>query len=135
VHPCGLGFARVGCFSLDSDLLVCASISFLTDFNDSVASVQAGFDPLPRALESVAECRSTTVAEADPDDFDFGMALLGEVKEVFIFAYDDAVLEVRRGGKWRCLRRHPSPPQGRAGNRVRDRVGVWRVRPATGYQR
>ena len=80
-------------FPLDSDLLVCASISFLTDFNDSVASVQAGFDPLPRALESVAECRSTTVAEADPDDFDFGMALLGEVKEVFIFAYDDAVLK------------------------------------------
>jgi hypothetical protein len=85
-HPCGFGvwFCNGGCFSFDSDLLVCVAASLLTDFNDSVASVQAGLDSWPRTLESCEERCSTTIAEANPDEFDFGVALLGEIKEIFV---------------------------------------------------
>ncbi|HZV87828.1 MAG TPA: hypothetical protein VFF95_09790 [Candidatus Binatus sp.] len=65
----------------------------LADFNNAVASLEAGLDSWPRTLERCDERCSTTVAEADPDEFDFGVTLLGEVKEVFVFANDDPSLK------------------------------------------
>jgi hypothetical protein len=70
-----------------------SSAMILADFNNPVAGLEAGLDFWPRTLESCEERCSTTVAEPNPDEFDFGVALLGEVEEVFVFANDDASLK------------------------------------------
>lgn len=70
-----------------------SSATILANFNNPVAGLEARLDSWPGTLESCEKRCSTAVPEAHPDEFDFGVALLGEVKEVFIFANDDAILK------------------------------------------
>jgi hypothetical protein len=72
----------------------CSSVVFLADFNHAITRPKARFDPQPGTGEGCEERRSSAVAEANPDDLDFRVALLGEVKEIFILADHDALLEL-----------------------------------------
>src|SRR5579859_714448 len=64
------------------------------DFDDAVASVEAGFDPWPGCAERRQEHGSSAVPKAHPDDFDFRVALLGEVNKTFVLADDDPPLSL-----------------------------------------
>ena len=65
----------------------------LTNLNNPIASLQTGFDPWPGPLNSRQECRSSAIPQADPDDSDFRLALLGEIEKVFVLADDDALFQ------------------------------------------
>jgi hypothetical protein len=73
-------------------LILVFQFRFLTNLNNSVTRLQAGFDPWPRTLKGCQERRGSTVAQADPDEFDFRLGLFCEVNEIFILADNNVPL-------------------------------------------
>jgi hypothetical protein len=68
------------------------SLLFLAKLNDSITGFQSRFDPRPQMLNGREKHFGAAVPESNPDEPRFGREGVGQIKEIFILADNNAIV-------------------------------------------